>query len=76
MYKILDYIDLQLESYFAKNNKYPDFIIMNEEIKTQFIKQYKESLNLDSLDCIIADKEDNYKGIQIKIEKEEGMKLI
>jgi hypothetical protein len=73
MNNLLSYIDNLIVNYYNKNKDYPKHLIMNKETKKKFIEQYRTDLNLDFVDCIIVDKEDNYKGVPIKVDEKETL---
>jgi hypothetical protein len=73
MNNLLTYTDNIIEAFIKQNKAYPNIILMNNDTNKKFMKQYKESLRLDILGCIIADKEDNYKGIKIEIKETEAL---
>lgn len=61
---ILDLLDEKINNYYQKNKDYPTTIIMNMLTKEKiFTELKKEPIMIDSW----ADKQNNYRGIKIKV---------
>lgn len=72
MENILDYLDNLLETHYKNNQTYPQKIVLPKDTYDKIFEELgKDSMNYDK--CW-AEKEDNYRGIHLKID--DNMEII
>jgi hypothetical protein len=70
---ILNYLDKELENFKQKTGSYPTKIIMNIETKKKIFDSLESGIDIKGS---WVDKQDNYRGIKLKIGKEERITLL